>query len=39
MQAILKLIMCQFLQCKNAELDNDFEMTYGLWDVLLTVPP
>jgi len=31
--------MYQFLQYTSAELENDFEMTYGLWDVWLTVPP
>lgn len=29
--AILKPIMYQFQQYTNAEPDNDFEMTYGLW--------
>jgi hypothetical protein len=38
MQAMLKLIMYLLLQYTNAELDNDFEMSYGLLDVLLTIP-
>jgi len=37
--AILKLIMYQFQQYTNAEPDNDFEMTYGLWDVWLSILP